>query len=67
MWAPRGCRPLASSRRKYQWGYLYAFVQPKSGRTVHVVGTSVCAAAMSAVVAHFAEQVGAGPKKRSCS
>lgn len=64
MWARRGHRPVAGSRRKYEWGYLYGFVHPNSGRTVSVVGTSVSAGAMSAVLAHFAKEVGAGPTRR---
>ncbi len=31
VWAPRGRRPTCSSRRRYQWSYLYGFVHPASG------------------------------------
>ena len=55
---------MASSRRKYQWAYLYSFVHPTSGRTVHLVGSTVSAPAMSAVLAAFAKAAGAGPSKR---
>lgn len=64
IWALRGHRPTASSRRKYQWKYLYCFVHPTSGRTVNLVGDQVCSFAMSAALAHFAQQVGAGPLRR---
>ena len=64
MWARKGRRPLASSRRRYEWGYLYSFVHPDSGEVVSVLGTSVSAAAMATVLAHFAEEAGAGPNKR---
>lgn len=64
IWARRGHRPLASSRRRYEWGYLYGFVHPRSGRTEWVLGSTVNVDAMSKVLADFAVQVGAGPKKR---
>ena len=55
MWALRGYRPSASSRRKYEWGYLFSVVRPSTGETVNVVGTSVSSAIMSAVLAQFAK------------
>lgn len=65
VWAPRGKRPTASSRRRYQWGYLYSFVHPKSGETVNFIGTTVNTEAMNGVLRAFAETVGAGEKKRA--
>ena len=64
VWAPKGQRPTASSRRKYEWGYLYSFVHPATGELVHVLGNTVSTQAMSEVLSHFAEQAGAGPTKR---
>jgi len=31
IWAPIGDRPTASSHRKYEWLYVYAFVRPVTG------------------------------------
>lgn len=64
VWAPRGRRPLASSRRRYQWAYLYGFVHPASGRTEWMIGNTVNVTAINHVLAHFARAVGVGPKKR---
>ncbi|TVQ86447.1 MAG: IS630 family transposase [Deltaproteobacteria bacterium] len=64
VWAPRGERPTAPSRRRYQWRYDWAFVHPLSGETVHYIWTGVDTATMSATLAAFAEEVGAGPHRR---
>jgi hypothetical protein len=34
VWAPRGCRPVASGHHRYQWLYLYGFVRPATGEVV---------------------------------
>ena len=31
VWAPRGQRPKAPFRRRYEWLYLYGFAHPQSG------------------------------------
>jgi hypothetical protein len=64
VWALRGHRPTASSRRKYQWRYLYCFVHPRTGAAVNVIGSSVSSEAMSEVLALFAREAGAGPSRR---
>ena len=55
---------MASSRRRYQWGYLYSFVRPATGETVNFVGTTVHTDAMNGVLKAFADASGAGPKRR---
>ena len=60
----KGRRPRASSRRRYEWGYLFGFVRPETGETFNIVGTTVSAEVMGAVLAEFAKDVGAGPAKR---
>lgn len=37
VWAPTGQRPTVLVEPRFQWLYLYGFVQPQSGRT-HFVG-----------------------------
>ena len=32
VWAPRGKRPVAVGRRRYEWVYVYGFVHPSTGR-----------------------------------
>lgn len=31
VWAPRGRRPIARVRRRYEWAYVYGFVRPRTG------------------------------------
>ena len=64
IWALKGWRPRASSRRRYEGGYLFGFVRPQTGETYNIVGPSVSAEAMTAVLRQFAADVGAVPKKR---
>jgi hypothetical protein len=33
IWAPKGTRPMAAVKEKYEWLYVYAFVHPTSGDT----------------------------------
>lgn len=60
----KGRRPRASSRRRYEWGYLFGFVQPETGETFNIVGTTVSAEVFGAVLAQFAKDVGVGPAKQ---
>jgi transposase len=62
-WAPRGRRPVAVGRHRYEWLHLYGFVHPSTGEVVWFVCTGVDTALLSAVLAAFAEQVGAGDGK----
>jgi hypothetical protein len=63
VWAPRGRRPLARSRHRYQWLYLYGFVHPPSGEVVWFLFNTVNTAAFQATLEAFAREVGAGPDK----
>jgi len=58
VWAPRGCRPTAWVRRRYQWLYVYAFVRPTTGRSWWCLLPSVSTAAMGAALAAFAADEG---------
>lgn len=64
VWAPRGRRPVARARRRYEWVYLYGFVRPKTGEAFWLVLPMVGARAFSLALAQFAEWVGAGLDKR---
>ncbi len=63
-WAPRGTRPMARVRRRYEWVYLYGFVRPKTGEVFWLVLPTVNAEAFSLALSHFAEWVGAGEDKK---
>jgi hypothetical protein len=62
-WALRGQRPIAVGRHRYAWLYLYGFVHPSTGEVVWFVCSTVDADLLSAVLAAFAEAVGAGEEK----
>jgi hypothetical protein len=64
MWAKRGQRPTVTVYPRYQWLYVYAFVQPTTGRTFWLLMPSVSVAAFEAALLAFADFVGAGPNKR---
>ena len=62
-WAPKGRRPVAVGHPRYEWLYLYGFVHPGTGEVVWFLCSTVDAALLSAVLAAFAEQLGAGEDK----
>jgi hypothetical protein len=64
VWARRGHRPRAPVRPRYEWEYVYGFVQPETGRTHWLLMPTVSIAAFTSALAHFAQPVGAGPTKR---
>lgn len=65
MWAPKGKRPTASSRRQYKWAYLFTFVRPETGETVNLVGSTVSAVIMSEMLRIFAEEAGICARRRA--
>lgn len=64
VWCRRGQRPQAIVQHRYQWCYLYAFVQPSSGQSVWLLLPTVSVAAFTVALAEFAQTVGAGPGKQ---
>ena len=64
VWAACGQRPLAPVRPRYEWLYLYGFVQPQSGRTYWLLMPTVSIEAFSAALAAFAVHVNAGPRRQ---
>ena len=67
VWARKGAahRPRCpGAAASCQWLYLYGFVRPKSGATEWFLVPGVSTRAMNAVLAEFAETVGASAKKR---
>lgn len=64
VWAPRGRRPRAVVRPRYEWLYLVAFVHPESGRTSFWIVPQLTAAVFAAVLAAFAEEQGFDECKR---
>ena len=64
VWARRGQRPRAVVRPRYEWEYVYGFVQPETGETEWLLMPTVNIAAFTSALAHFAHQVGAGTDKQ---
>lgn len=64
VWAPKGRRPAAKGRRRYEWVYVYGFVRPKTGEVFWLVMPSVNTAAFSLSLSRFAEWAGVGPGKK---
>jgi transposase len=63
VWAPRGRRPTARFRRRYEWLYLYGFVHPQSGEVCWLILPRVDAKVFSLALSHFAREVGAGKER----
>ena len=62
-WAPRGRRPAAAGRHRYEWLYLYGFVHPGTGEVVWFICSTVDTDLFGAVLAAFARAAGAGEDK----
>lgn len=58
VWAPKGRRPTAWVRRRYQGLYGYAFVRPTTGQTWWCRLPTVSTTAMTAALAAFAVDEG---------
>jgi transposase len=63
IWSPRGKRPVASSRRRYQWKYVSGFVHPATGATEWIITETVNNGMMSEVLNNFAKETRAGKEK----
>jgi len=64
IWAPKGKRPIALGHHRYEWLYVWGFVEPATGATVWNVSNAVCKEMFEAILADFAKSAGAGATKR---
>lgn len=55
VWAPRGERPVVRTEPRYEWLYLYGFVQPESGETVWYILPALNTVAFQIVLDDFAQ------------
>jgi transposase len=62
-WAKRGQRPVVLVHHRYQWSYVYGFVQPRTGRSFYLLMPTVSIPAFSAALREFASFTGAGQGK----
>jgi len=65
VWAPKGQRPTAWVRRRYQWLSVYAFIRPTTGHSWWALVPSVNTEAMHRVLAAFAEDEGIDAQHRA--
>jgi len=61
VWAPRGQRPSVVVDHRYQWSYVYGFVQPRTGRSFFLLLPTVSIPAFTVALDEFARAMGAGP------
>ena len=64
VWAPKGERPIALGHHRYEWLYVWGFVEPATGATVWNVSNAVCKEMFEAILLDFAKSAGTGPNKR---
>ena len=55
VWAPRGERPQIAVYPRYEWLYLYGFVQPSTGKTDWFIMSHLNTKTFSAVLESFAK------------
>ncbi len=63
LWAPKGQRPVIRVCPRYEWLYLYGFVQPQTGRTVWYLLPTLNKVAFNIVLDNFATTVAASATK----
>ena len=63
VWSKVGQRPIAIVQHKYEWLYVYGFVEPKTGRTLWYLIPRVNTKWMNVVLETFAVEAQANQKK----
>jgi len=64
VWAPKGERPIALGHHRYEWLYVWGFVEPATGATVWNISNAVCKELFELILADFAKSAGASENKR---
>jgi transposase len=64
VWASRGHRPVIRVQQRYEWLYVYGFMQPETGASHWLLLPSVNVEVFSIALQHFAQAVGAGSQRR---
>lgn len=64
VWTPVGDRPVVTVKPRYDWVWVYGFVQPTTGATEWLLLPRVDTPLFSTALAHFAAAAGAGADKR---
>ncbi|NET61459.1 MAG: IS630 family transposase [Symploca sp. SIO2E6] len=63
VWAPVGERPVAVVQHRYEWLYVYGFVEPKTGKTLWYLIPRVNHEWLNLVYQTFAKDVGVNQEK----
>jgi transposase len=63
VWSPVGERPVAVVQHRYEWLYVYGFVEPKTGKTYWYLIPRVNTKWLNLVLATFAAEVGTSSQK----
>ena len=64
VWSPKGERPIAQQRRRYEWLYVYAFVRPSTGQVEWLLLPTVNLDLFQLALEAFAKASGANTHKR---
>jgi DDE superfamily endonuclease len=64
VWARRGRRPVVRVRPRYEWTWVYGFVEPTTGRTWWLILPRVNVEAFNRALAEFAAARGVGRERR---
>jgi len=64
VWARVSERPVAAVNYRYEWTYLYGFVEPSTGKTAWLILPKVNVAWFNQALEVFAKQTGAGADKQ---
>ena len=64
VWAPKGERPVALGHHRYEWLYVWGFVEPATGKTEWSVSNGVSKELFEGILKDFAKSAGAGEEKR---
>lgn len=63
VWGKKGSKVTAVVKQRYQWMYLYGFVEPESGRTSWLLMPSVNVEIFELALCAFAQEQHLGPDK----
>jgi DDE superfamily endonuclease len=63
-WAIIGSKPMAVVNHRFEWLYVYGFVEPETGRTYFLILPVVNVEVMNLALEHFAVDVGVNASNR---
>ncbi len=67
VWVRKGSRPRVSVHQRYQWLYLYSFVQPAPGETEWLLLPTVTAEVFTIALSHAGSSCRSGSHQAHCA